>query len=578
MNPVSRTPHRRGFLSFRVIAALTAVGVVVIGGVFVMRTGGDARLGRPDVHQVARETFEVTVTASGEVRAKNQTAIRSELENESAIVEIVEEGTLVAKDDLLVKLNGDEIRSQLDDEMLQRETARAEAIAADNDLKIQITENEASIRKTNSDVLLAEVELQKFEAGDVIEKRLELGLALEKGHREVARLTEKIGRSRELFKRDFLSKDELEKDEIEFVEAQAELKKAEVAKHAYDHYTYKMERQKLDSALDQAKSEQEKTVRKNESELANKEADLTNKRRSLELREAAVTKLETQLSKTVMRAPTGGLVVYATSLDQYSWRNDQQPLAVGTKINPNEEIIMLPDTSVMIAAIKVHESLVGRIKPGQRAVVTIDAVQGKKFDGAVEGIGIMASGGGWRDPNVREYEVRITLELPESGHGLKPSMRCEGRITLMDVDDAIAVPLPAVFTEGAHQFVYVVEGDRYTQTQVHVGRRSDTTAELTSGVKEGQRLALREPPIARVVKAKFEESPVAAGPGMNRGKGRRAAGMPKPGAEEPKAAKPEVPAEADIAEDEGEETENAETPAEDAPAKEVAAKENSGAP
>lgn len=528
--PLMPATKHRGFLSFKVIAAIAVVGAVIVGGVLFARSGPSAGGTRPDVHTVASEAFDITVTASGEVRAKNQTAIRSELESESAIVEIVDEGIVVKKDDVLVRLNGDEIQSQLDDEMLQRETAKAEAIAADNDLKIQLTENQATLRKAQSDVVLAEVELQKFEAGDVVEKRLELELALEKGRREVARLKEKVERSRELFKKDFLSKDELDQDEIEFVEAQAELKKAEVAKEAYEQYTYKQERQKLESALDEAKSELEKTQRKNESEQANREADLTNKRRSLELHEAAVAKLEAQLAKTVMRAPTGGLVVYASSLDQFSWRNDQQPLSVGTKINPNEEIIMLPDTSAMIAAVKVHESLVGRIKPGQQATVTVDAIQGGKFEGAVDSIGIMASGGGWRDPNVREYEVRIALDLAEGAHGLKPSMRCEARITLMNVEETLAVPLTGVFSEGPNQFVYVVDGDRYTQTQVRVGRRSDTTAEISSGLAAGQKIALREPPSARIIKAKFEPVEVAGGgmEGNRSGKrGPKGGGSPK---------------------------------------------------
>lgn len=565
----TRSPStRRGFLSFRSITIISCVGAAIIVGAIFMRSGGGSSLGRPDVHRVARETFEVTATASGELRAKNQTPIRSELEQEGAIVAIVEEGSLVKKGDILVKLNGDEIRTQLDDEMLQRETARAEAISADNDLKIQITENAASVRKTTTDVVLAEIELRKFEAGDVVEKRLELDLALEKGHREVARLTEKVARSRELFKKDFLSKDELEKDEIEFVEAQAELKKAEVAKEAYEEYTYNQERKKLESALDQAKSELEKTARKNESELASKEADLTNKRRRLELHEAMVAKYEGQLAKTQIKAPTDGLVVYATSLEQYSWMNNEQPLNVGTVIHPNQEIIMLPDTREMIAAVKVHESLVGRIKPGQHAMVTVDAVQGRKFEGAVESIGIMARSGGWRDPNVREYEVRITLELPESAHGLKPSMRCEGRITLMDVDDAIAVPLPGVFTEGANQFVYLIEGDKYVQSQVRVGRRSDTTAEIVNGVKEGQRIALSEPPTGRVVKAKFEQAPAdgAGAPGpRGGGKGRRPEGAAKPAsAPEPKPEDPKPASDENEVEDEDAaeaESEESEAPA-----------------
>lgn len=580
---------KRGFLSFRAIIALSVVGLATVAIVLMSRSGGTGQA-RLDVHVVARETFEVTATASGELRAKNQTAIRNELENEASIVEIVEEGSFVKKGDLLVKLNDDEIRTQLDEEMLQRETARAEAVAADNDLKIQLTENDASLKKAQTDVVLADVELQKFEAGDAVEKRLELNLAVEKGQRETKRLTDKVERSRELYKRDFLSKDELDKDELELIEAQAELEQANVALKAYEDYTYKKERKKLESELDQSKAELEKTLRKNESDLASKEADLTNKRRQLELREAKVAELEAELTKTEMLAPTDGLVVYATSLEQFMWMNNEQPLNVGTTVHPNQEIIMLPDTSEMVAAVKVHESLVGRIRPGQRAIVAVDAAQGRKFTGSVESIGIMAKSGGWRDPNVREYEVRIALDLPDEKHGLKPSMRCEGRITLMDVPDVIAVPLTAVFSEGPNQFVYVVKGDDYIQTQVRVGRRSDITAEIAKGLDAGQRVALREPPAANIVKATFEPMPQGGPPSamMTGGaKGHRPpqpdTAAPPPEAKPPKEAKepaPEEPAtdEAteDIAEDEDAASDEEETKEGAPPAESESAKKGNG--
>lgn len=511
--------------------------VAVIAGGMVAMSGGETEESKIDLYTVSKQSFEVTATASGELRAKKQTVLRSQLEKETAIVEIVEEGVRVKSGDVMVRLNGDDIQSELDDETLQQETARADMVAAESTLAIQKTENEASLRKAKVDVELAQVELQKHEQGDVVEKRLELNLAVEKGHRETVRLREKVERSQKLFDRQFLSEDELKKDQLEFIEAQAQLQQAEVALKAYEEYTYHKERKKLESDLDQAVSELDKTSRKAESELASKEADLINKRRQLELREDKVKKLEDQMTKTEVKAPTDGLVVYATSLEQNMWMNNQEPLNVGTHIQPNQEIIMLPDTSEMIAVVKVAENLMGRIKPGQEALLTIDAAQGKTYSGSVESIGIMAQGGGWRDPNVREYEVRINLDLDEEAHGLKPAMRCEGRIVLSSVEDVLAVPLPAVFSEGPHHFVYRKSGDRYEQMPVKVGRRSDTLAEVVTGLDGGELVLLREPPTGRIVKAKFEEVAAdAGGPAPKQGRGPRAGAKPKEKAESEKPA------------------------------------------
>lgn len=525
------------------------IGLVVLGaagaGVAYMTLGSGPDAGQAlDTAVVERRAFNVTATANGELRAKTQTILRSELERQAAIVELVEEASRVKTGDVIVRLASDELEAELDGDLLQQEQARAQLITAESALDIQISDNSSALRKAELEVRLAEVELRKWTEGDDVEKTLELQLAVEKGERELDRLTTKLARSEELHKREFLSFDELEKDRLEFIEAQANLKSAKVSLDVYNLYTRVKEQEKLVGDQDEKRAELDRVRRKNESELATKQADLNNARRQLELRDAKVEKLKQQIEKTAIKAPTDGLVVYATSLEQYSWMNNQEPLNVGTQINPNQEIIMLPDTSEMVAVVKVQESLVGRVKAGQKAEVKVDAAQGRTYTGTVESIGLMAQSGGWRDPNVREYEVRIALNLNEwasggsaagendieklegvaaSGdaepgtpaHGLKPSMRAEGKIVLAEIEDSLAVPLQAVYTEGPVQFVYVVKGEKFVQKQVGVGRRSDSFAEIRSGLEAGDVVVLRDPPRSRIVAAKFE----TPAPGAARGPG-----------------------------------------------------------
>src|SRR5262245_3774787 len=87
------------------------------------------------------------------------------------------------------------------------------------------------------------------------------------------------------------------------------------------------------------------------------------------------------------------------------------PLQIGRQVHPNELLIVLPDTSVMLASVQVHESLASRIKPGLRATVKVEAAGGKTYNGTVESIGVLAESGGWRDPNLREYRVKIALDI-----------------------------------------------------------------------------------------------------------------------------------------------------------------------
>jgi hypothetical protein len=187
-------------------------------------------------------------------------------------------------------------------------------------------------------------------------------------------------------------------------------------------------------------------------------------------------------------------------------------------VRKNELMMILPDTSVMTAEVKVNESLSGLIEPGQRAVVTSDAVPDAALDGEVLEIGVLAESGGWRDPNRRDYTV--TVQLTDGNElGLKPSMRCKADIFVGRVEDAIHVPLQAVFREGPNAYVYVPQGSGFAQRAVDVGRTSGLQAEIVSGLNEGDVVLLREPKPQEIV-ARLSDKKGRRGPNQEgRGQG-----------------------------------------------------------
>jgi hypothetical protein len=158
----------------------------------------------------------------------------------------------------------------------------------------------------------------------------------------------------------------------------------------------------------------------------------------------------------------------------------------------------------MIASVRVQESLAGRVRPGQRASVKIDAAGGKTFEGVVDSIGVMAETGGWRDPNLREYTVRVAVDA--QGVDLKPAMRAEAVITLGSVTDAVAIPVQAVFNDGPVQFVHVPRGNRFARLPVSLGRRSDTLAEVRAGLSPGDTVLLRAPTPGEIVREPWTQA------------------------------------------------------------------------
>lgn len=541
-----------------VISAGLAVGACAFGALMAMgpqqsqpekRSGRTGERATSDLFEVANSDFDITTTATGDLRARNQIEIRNPIDSETQIIEIIPEGSMVKQGDVLVKLNAEPIETRVDEESLQLESARAAHVEAEQAYQIQISENESSKRQAELKVALAELDLAQWLRGEVESKRQELDHAVDRTQKDADRLREKLDKSKALFAKGFYAQDQLKQDELAYEQAEAALDKAKLDKTVYWDFQHPKDEKKKKSDLEEARAELERSLRQNQSRLASKEADLNNKRQSLQIRQQKHDKAKEQLAGATIKAPNEGLVVYGSSIEQSRWGGDEGPMQVGKKVFPNELLVVLPDTSEMIAAVKVHESLAARIRPGQAASVKVDAAGGKVFSGRVESIGILAEQTSrWMDPNLREYTVRIAIDIPKDmshsasesdgpegpalamaqqgatdaapapvklknkgpDHGLKPSMRCEAEIYLGTVKDAITVPIQSVFSDGLLRYVYVPDGNKFTKRLVQVGQRSDRYAEIRAGVSPGERVLIRKPEPAEVIAKNFDEKELAS--------------------------------------------------------------------
>ncbi len=502
--PAVHTPtrSRKGAV---VAGALVLAGLVIGGVVLQQFAGGDAaaaeqtgRAGGGDWFTVEPRSFDLTVVASGELESTRQVEIKSEVQGESTIVFVVDEGTAVEKGDLLVKLSDDDLRERMEQETLSVEEARMEKIAAEQNLAIGVSEAQSAHDAAELKLALAELALEKWRQGELVQKRNELELALDKATRQLKRAREDVELGRQLYADDFISRAELDDDELALVEAEAALRTAELNIEVYEKYTYPQEEKQFLSDVEQAKAELERTITKNESDLSQRRADLESRTRRLRLREERLEELERQYAATEIRAPQPGMVVYATSVGRGSRRDSA--IQQGTSVRYNETILLLPDTRQMSASLRVHEAMIPMVRVGQTVSVTIDARPRQPIEGKVAQVAVMAEDGGWWNPQLREYKVRVDLPA-QAADELKPAMRCVGQIMLGRVEDALAVPIHAVHTERNSRYCYLpAPGNRVRKVPVKIGRASETYVEITEGLKAGDHVLVRRPRPEEIVK------------------------------------------------------------------------------
>jgi multidrug resistance efflux pump len=458
-----------------------------------------------DTAEIARVSFDITTLATGELEAKKQVEIRSRVEQQAVIQEIIPEGSRVKEGDVLVRLNADRILTSIDEQLLQIETSKSELVAAENGYNIQVNENANNLRNAELKVTLAQLSLQQWFEGEVKTKREANRLALSQSKLELDRLAEKVIRSQKLQDQGFLSKDELERDELEYIKNQSAWIKAQLDDKVYEDFQFPKDQKQKQGDLEQANSELVKVKMNAEIDLASKAAQRNNRRTQLTIRENSLAKQRQQLDASTIKAPSAGLVVYATSMRRNGWGGNEGPLQIGRQVYPNELLVVLPDTSEMVASVQVHESLAGDVKPGMAATVKVDAANGKVFQGVVDSIGVLAESGGWRDPDRREYTVKIKIDSEDDIALLKPSMRCEARLTMGRIDNAIAIPVQGVFTDGPVRFVYAQKSGRYERVPIKLGKRSDTFAEILAGTSTGRTILLRDPTPSEVLAGTWDK-------------------------------------------------------------------------
>lgn len=492
-------------------AAGTIVALGVVGGGLWY---GSTRLAEvdtvraTDVVAASIQDFDVQTIATGELEARQQVEIRNRLDSRATILSIVKEGMRVNQGDVLFTLNSEAIEQQITEEESRVETARADLEAAENAYLIRLSDNESALRAANLELELAQLALQQWRDGDDPKELERLQADLDSAKRNYTRLSDKFDLSRELFEKDFKSKNDFDQEQIQLLEAESRVKQAELALATYRDYQRPRDEKQRTSAVEEAEAKVDRVKKQNAIELASRDANRKNARRQLELREERLAKLREQLGFCEIRAPNDGLVVYNSSTGRGRWNDD--PPEPGMEVSPNEVLIVLPDTTEMVASVRVHESLAGRLRPGQPAIVRVEALGSVSLPGTVDSIGVLAESGSWRDPNLREYTVRILLQPGEYAKQLKPSMRAEATIVLDRVDDALTIPVQSVFSEGRLRYVYQPVGTKYERTPIRLGRRSETQAEVLAGLQVGDRVLLREPQAGEVLRTAWDESELEA--------------------------------------------------------------------
>lgn len=202
---------------------------------------------------------------------------------------------------------------------------------------------------------------------------------------------------------------------------------------------------------------------------------------ALELAQETLSQIEVQISKTRIVAPFDCTVL-------------TRPVSVGQAVSGSggvgggTEIMTIANLKEMIITAHMNQADVPRLKDGQQVEVDVEAVPGLKLNGIVERVAPQAT----VKNSIKGFATQIRLKDLDAR--VRPGMTANMIIPLQTADNAVAIPLAAVFSEENERYTYVrKESGEFEIRPIRIGVADFQYAEVMNGLQPGDVVSLVRP-------------------------------------------------------------------------------------
>lgn len=281
---------------------------------------------------------------------------------------------------------------------------------------------------------------------------------------------------------------ELKRAQVDLTQARRDLESLErlAAKNAATKYEVQTARDLVDRLAAQISSLQNRrTALVNPADMATAKARQNDA-------EAAARLARQQISLATITAPIDG-VVY------------QLDVKAGTYVAPGALIANVGTISRVKAIVYVDEPELGRVRQGMAVTITWDALPARTWNGVVDKPATQIVPLGTRQVG----EVTCLIDNPDAA--LLPGTNINASIESQVAANVLTIPKETVRREGGVPGVYVLDGSEIRWRTIKTGISSVTRMETTSGLKEGDWIALpSDTPLQdgmAVTPSRIEESP-----------------------------------------------------------------------
>ena len=214
------------------------------------------------------------------------------------------------------------------------------------------------------------------------------------------------------------------------------------------------------------------------SEFAISENTMLKAQRKLEL-------VEDKLRKTKVIAPSDGTVLTAPVIEG-------QVVIAAASVNSGTTLMTIANLEKLLVETHVNQVDVARLEAGKSVKLHAESIKDLELVARIFFIAPIAT----VKNNVKGFQVQALIEKPNAR--LRPGMTVTMTVPVASADDALSVPISAVFKgDGGKKVVYVKTGGTSEKREVKIGVTNIDYAQILNGLNEGEEILLSEPDKAK---------------------------------------------------------------------------------
>lgn len=156
-----------------------------------------------------------------------------------------------------------------------------------------------------------------------------------------------------------------------------------------------------------------------------------------------------------------------------------------------EPLVVVADLDHLKVEAAISDYDILKVKPGQKVTLTSDAIPEKKWSGRVERVGLMPQEKSGVDNADSQVNYPVDIKLTE------PVPFKLGTKLIVEImtgsQKVMGIPSSAVVDKGDRKIVYVVKDGKAVEKEVHVGKTSEQTTEILSGITPKDQVIAQPP-------------------------------------------------------------------------------------